>query len=55
MAEYRHYPATKAEREQRETGWDNPRDDDRRPEARDPDMDRWTIGTNAVPEQRNGK
>ena len=47
MTERRHYPATKAERERRETGWDNPRDDRRDPEPYDPNMDRWTIGTNA--------
>lgn len=54
MAEHRHYPATKAEREQRETGWENPRDDQRDPEPYDPKMDRYAIGTNA-PTQRTRK
>jgi hypothetical protein len=53
MTEYRHYPATKAERENRETGWDNPRDDERDPQPYNPDMDRYAIGTNA-PTQRKG-
>ena len=54
MTEYRHYPATKAEREQRKTGWSNPRDDDRDPQPYNPDMDRWAIGT-SVPQQRTKK
>lgn len=45
MAVFKHYPATKAEREQRETGWDNARDE-RTPEPRDPKMDRYAIGSN---------
>jgi hypothetical protein len=46
VTEHRHYPATKAERENRETGWDNPRDDDRDPQPYDPNMDRYAIGSN---------
>ena len=53
MTEYRHYPATKAEREQRTTGWSNPRDDERDPQPFNPYMDRYAVGTNA-PQQRKG-
>lgn len=35
-------------------GWENPRDDDRTPETRDPNMDRYAIGTN-VPDAQKGK
>lgn len=27
-------------------GWENPRDEDRTPETRDPNMDRYAIGSN---------
>jgi hypothetical protein len=33
-------------------GWDNPRDDERDPAPRDPDMDRYAIGTNASERDR---
>lgn len=36
----------------RTTGWVQPRDDDRDPQPFDPTMDRYAVGTNAVPEQR---
>lgn len=29
-----------------ERGWDNPRDDDRIPAQRQPDMDRYAVGSN---------
>lgn len=34
-----------------EKGWDNPRDE-RAPAPRDPQMDRYAVGTNAKPDQR---
>lgn len=55
MTRFKHYPATKAEREQRETGWSNPRDDERDPQPFNPDMDRYAVGTSAVPQQRKGE
>lgn len=51
MTEFKHYPATRAERENRQTGWSNPRDDERDPQPFNPDMDRYAIGSN-VPQQR---
>lgn len=36
-------------------GWTQPRDDTRDPEPYDPNMDRYAVGTNAVPEQRTGQ
>lgn len=39
-------------RSEHDSAWSNPRDDDRDPQPYDPKMDRYAIGTNAVPEQR---
>lgn len=39
-------------RSEHESAWKNPRDDDRDPQPFNPDMDRYAVGTNVVPEQR---